>query len=636
MHTRPLLLATVALTVAGCVATDTSRPTPKSHLTGPPGRVVLLSLDGFAAGRHRDNLRRGLYTDPEGVTAFETGGRVVESAVPVDPSLTAASHASIATGAFPEFTGIVSNTFHTPHTPITQSVSGFDVPWGAESLWEAFRRQGKRVGVLTFPGCDRTSPARTADFGMVYAGRPFAPPAFLTLPGSTFTATTTPEGWTSYSPARRTTVTVTLAGEAVPPSATFTLTAIDTTDDGVADFDTVLVEQAGDPGVGVEPVRAGGWFPLAVRAVHPDGGTRTVGAWCLLQELPPDLAAVRVYRGGFYATEAYPREFRETLESRAGFWPGPPDERALSAALAGKEGLRVEDVLAQTRRSSEFFSACATAAIATERFDLLMLYQPVVDEIEHSLLVVDPRQKNYSEGLAATARSAVDDVYRIADRAVGQLARELDLSRDALVVVSDHGMVPVWESVRLNQLLQMAGLAEGEPNPNARSGRAWRVKTSSKMVAYASGGCAHLYVNLKGREEGGGVEPSDADEVVREAAAYLATVQVEGTSVVQAMFKHDELARIGLASPNAGDLVVFLAPGFTGSSEIAPPGAPYHVEAGPYGQHGFLNTNPGIAGVWLARGAGVPTARIKRASLTEVAAFVARLAGVEPPAQAAR
>jgi len=34
--------------------------------------------------------------------------------------------------------------------------------------------------------------------------------------------------------------------------------------------------------------------------------------------------------------------------------------------------------------------------------------------------------------------------------------------------------------------------------------------TASRMMAYASGGCAHLYVNVKGREEGGVVEPSDA------------------------------------------------------------------------------------------------------------------------------
>ncbi len=635
---RAFLATAAALAVAACVASDTSKPTPRAHLTDQPGRVVLLSLDGFAAVRHRENLRRGLYMDPEGLTAFDAGGHVVEHAIPVDPPLTSVSHASIASGAFPATTGIVSNAFHTPHTPVFQGVSGFEAPWGAESLWQAFRRQGRRVGVLTFPGCDATSPSRTADFGMTYVNKPNAPAALVTLAATQFAGATLPPGWTSFSPARRATIIVPLAGEGAPPAVTFTLTALDSTDDGAPDYDTMVVDDDQDPANGtLARVHAGEWFPLSVRVAHPDGGIRTVGAWCLLQALPPNLAGVRLYRGAFFTTEAYPREFREILEDKAGFWPGPPDERSLVRTLAGEEGLRVADILAQTQRFSEFFNACAAAAIARERFDLLMLYQPVVDEVEHGMLVVNPRQRDYSEGLAATGRAAVDEVYRVADHAVGQLARELDLSRDTLVVVSDHGMAPVWETVNLNQLLQQAGLAEAEQGVRAgRDAKVWRLKASSRMVAFASGGCAHLYVNLKGREERGVVQPSDAGAVVGAAAAHLAGAQVDGQDVVEAMFRREDLARIGLDTPNTGDLVVFLRPGFNGSSQIGPPGAPWHTQAEMYGQHGFLNTHADMAAVWLARGAGVPAAHVSEASLTGVAVFVAELAGVQPPAQARR
>ena len=635
---RTFLVTAAALAVAACVASDSSKPTPRAHLTGQPGRVVLLSLDGLAAVRHRENLRRGLYSDPEGLAAFEAGGYVVEHAIPVDPPLTSVSHASIASGAFPSTTGIVSNAFHVPHAPLFQGVSGFETPWGAESLWQAFRRQGRRVGVLTFPGCDATSPSRTADFGMFYVNRPNAPAALVTLAATRFTAATLPPGWTSFSPARRTTITVPLVGEGAPAAVTFTLTALDDTDDGITDYDTLVVDDDEDPATGTRArVHSGEWFPLSVRIPHRDGGVRTVGAWCLLQALPPDLAGVRLYRGAFFSTEAYPREFRELLEEKAGFWPGPADERSLARTLAGEDGLGVADILAQTRRFSEFFDACAAAAIARERFDLLMLYQPVVDEVEHGMLVVDPRQREYSEGLAATGRAAVDEVYRVADHAVGRLARELDLSRDALVVVSDHGMAPVWETVDLNQLLQQAGLAEAEQIVRVgRDAKVWRVKASSRMAAYASGGCAHLYVNLKGREEGGVVEPGEARAVVGAAAAYLAGAQVDGQDVVEAMFRREDLARIGLDTPNAGDLVVFLRPGFNGSSQIRAPGAPFHAQAEMYGQHGFLNSHTEMAAVWLARGAGVPAGRASEASLTGVAVFVAELAGVQPPAQAHR
>lgn len=629
---KPIVLGILAVPVlaVACVATDTSHPKPAVQTLTQPPRVVLISLDALAAGRHRENLNRGVYTDPEGLAAFEAGGYVVENAVPVDPPLTSPSHASIATGAYPSVTGMVANSFHIPGTPILQRVSGFELPWGAEPLWQTFRRQGKRVGVLTFPGCDHTSPSRTADFGMVYVNTPSAQSAAVTLAPSQFVAVPLSPGWTSYSPARRSIISVPLAGAGGAATVTFTLTVLDTSDDGLTNYDTLVVDDDADLANGtLARVHAGEWFPLRVRAPHPDGGTRTVGSWCLLQALSPDLSQVRLYRGAFFSTEAYPREFRERLEERAGFWPGPGDDRALERAMAGGDGLQPSEFMEQTRRFSEFFDQCEKTAVADETFDLLLLYQPVLDEVQHVLLVVGPRQKAYSAPMAATARDAVTQVYRIADHAVGELARSLDLSRDALVVVSDHGMAPVWETVHFNQLLQHAGLAEGE-----QTERGWRAKATSKVVAYGSSGCINLYVNLRGREPSGVVEPADMGAVVQAAAVALANAQVDGQDVVEAMFRREELAPLGMDSPNAGDLVVFLRPGFMGTSEIGAPGAPFHAPAEIAGQHGFLNTHPEMAAVWLARGAGVPRQRRTKASLTEVAAFVAQLAGLQPPMQA--
>ena len=631
MHAPTALLAPAAIVALACAAADTVRPAVESTPSPPVRRVVLLSLDGFAAERHRDNLRQGVYTDPDGVAAF-AGGYVVERAIPVNPTLTAPSHAAIATGAFPGATGIVGNVFKLPGAPIGQETSGFHAQWGAEPLWQAFRRQGKRAGVLGFPGCDGTSPSRTADFGMDYVNTPFAAARMLTFAAARFTTVTLPPGWKSNSPARRATFSVDLSGKGVPAAVTFTLTALDTTDDGVADYDTLVVDDDSDLVDGtIARVRAGEWFPLRLRAPHPDGGSRTVGAWCLLQALPADLDGVTVYRGGFYATEAYPREFREALEATAGFWPGPPDEGALDRHEGGHEGITVPEMLVQMRRFSEFFTTCAKTAITRERSDLLLLYQPIVDEVEHRFLLIDLRQRGYTPARAATARATVTEAFRAGDRAVGELARALDLTRDALVVVSDHGMAPVWESVEINQLLQHAGLAAGE-----KVGNRWRVAPSSRMVADAGGGCAHLYVNLKGREPGGVVEPADMPGVIQAAAVALARAQVDGSNVVEKIIPREGLAAVGLDSPASGDLVAFLYPGFCADPGIAAPGAPWHAPAESAGRHGYLDTHPEMAAVWLARGAGVPHRHVAEASLTEVAAFVSRLAGIEPRLQARR
>jgi predicted AlkP superfamily phosphohydrolase/phosphomutase len=608
---------------AACVATDVPPTAPPTSRTATASRLVLISLDGLAAVRHRENLAGGVYSDADGLTAFERTGYVVERAIPVDPPLTSPSHAAIATGAFPAVTGIVANWFHVPGTPIDQGVSGFAHPWAAESLWQAFHRQGKRVGVLAYPGCDDTVPSRTADFGMVYVNRPSAPAALLTLSAGQFEPTTVPAGWSSYSPPRRTTTSVVLETAGARTTVTFTLTAIDTTDDRTIDYDTLIADDDSDLGNGaLGRARVGQWFPLLVHRPHPDGGTRAVGAWCLLQLMAPDLSTVNVYRGAFFSTEAYPRAFRERLDESAGFWPGPGDERAMAQARAGRAGLSISEFMEQERRFSEFFNACGRTAIATERFDLLLAYQPTVDEVEHVLLVVDPRQPAYSKSFAAIARDAITEAYRIADHAVGELARELDFGHDALVVVSDHGMAPVWETVSVNQILQQAGLAEGE-----LTARGWGVKTTSKIVAFGSGGCLNLYVNLKGREPSGVVDPEDEARVVQSAAVALAAAQVDGEDVVEAMYLHNQLAAVG-------DLVVFLRPGFMGTATIGAAGTPFHAPAELAGQHGFANTHREMAAIWLARGTGVTKRHTATASLTGVAAFVAHLTGVQPPGEA--
>jgi predicted AlkP superfamily phosphohydrolase/phosphomutase len=589
--------------------------------------VVLLSVDGAAAATHRRLVAERRYREQTGFVAFERSGLVVDRALPPNPTLTAVSHATISCGALPERTGIVSNRFHLPGQPITKTVSGFDAPYSAETLWQALRRQGKRVGVLTFPGHDAKSPERTADFGIVWADRAFAPAELVTLPREAFAplvAAATPSG---EAPPRRAELAVALKGERAPVEARFLLTAIDTQADGRAAYDTVLVDDDTDATNGLlGRARLGEWFPLRVTMLYRDGGPRVVGAWCFIQAFPSDLAELRLYRGAFNATEAYPRDFRQRLDATAGFWPSAADDDALAAGLAGRAGIDLEHYLDQMRRFTEYFSACAGVAIASEPFDLLMLYQPVVDETAHALLLIDPRQAGYNPAAVKQSEWAIAESFLAIDRAVAELAGQLDLERDALVVVSDHGMAPIWEEVRVNQLLLQAGLLWSE-----ESERGYRIAQRSLIVAHASGGCAHLYVNLQGRETDGVVAADRVDDVITQASAFLARAEVDGVPVVDTMVRRDQLGGFGLANEASGDLVVFLKPGFAASSAVGARDWPSHEPARYRGQHGFLNTHDEVASIWLARGAGVTPARVPRAPLTEVAPYVARLIGVERP-----
>jgi predicted AlkP superfamily phosphohydrolase/phosphomutase len=204
---------------------------------------------------------------------------------------------------------------------------------------------------------------------------------------------------------------------------------------------------------------------------------------------------------------------------------------------------------------------------------------------------------------------------------VGNLWRRLDPNRDALVVVSDHGLAPLHDMVNINQALANVGLVKIAP------GERPRVAEDTPMKAVTSGGCAHLYLNLKGREPGGVVEPEQANDLLRRAARALADIEGENGAVVEQIYTRKQAAAIGLAHPNSGDLIAFLHPGYTTSAKV---GSDMLIEpTSYYGQHGHLNHHDRLCGMLFARGAGVPRAKRKEVHSTNVAHLVASWLGID-------
>src|SRR4051812_7428762 len=106
MHRVPcfLLAATLALS---CRTVPPAAPPAAAPPPPPPRRVVLLSLDGADAGTLHRLYAEGALT-AGGFARFFREGEVADHLVPVDPTLTATNHVSLATGYTAERTGIVS------------------------------------------------------------------------------------------------------------------------------------------------------------------------------------------------------------------------------------------------------------------------------------------------------------------------------------------------------------------------------------------------------------------------------------------------------------------------------------------------------------------------------------------------
>lgn len=453
---RSLSLFLFAL--VSCAPGPAPRVTPRQPqfaATSTARRVVLLSFDGLGA----DALSR-----QQNLPAFERLAREGASAriINVDPTLTAPSHVSILTGADPQRTGVVSNRYHLPGTPVEQTARGMERDSDVETLVEAARRQGKRVGAVSFPTIDNRTPRRTADFGLAWAA-PLVPARIVTLTRSDFKREWVPPTWNerpqrrqSFSPIQRARIEWTVPRRS--PDTTSVrldvyLVAYDTTDDARANYDAYFIE-AGQREIAADER---GWFAISRQTT---AGLH--GAWSKLLRTTPTLD-VTIYWGSISRNQAWPESFRTLLDDEVGFWPGAPEEEHDVDAATFTE---------QLDRLADFYTRAQTTTIERVPFDLLLAYHAEVDVAAHEFLG------------ATNGEAVLRAAFVAADRAVAAIAETLQPD-DAFIVTGDHGLVVVDREVRLNRLLADHGFAPR-----------WR--------AYSSGAFAHLYRFS---------EPDDSDAV---------------------------------------------------------------------------------------------------------------------------
>lgn len=431
--------------LCGCAAAPT--PAPRTPPPPPPeprtiaaaARVILVSFDGLGA----DDVEA---QRPAAITHLATEGTYAR-VVPMVPSVTSTTHATILTGADRDHTGILSNLFHEPGTPAGQSIKGMDAEIKAATLIDNARAAGKRVGSVLFPTVDAKSPRRTPDWGLVWTTH-VVPARVVQLMKSDFHRDWAPPGWgtppsrhTSFSPVLRTRVEQEIPKEG---REEFDLVAYDTTDDRRTNYDAFYVEHAGTE----TQLDAQRWFSVSTR--FADG---LYGSWSKLLTFDPALNSATLYLGAVNRNEGLPASYVRMIDDEVGFWPGAADDR-----LADRQMF-----LEQIDRLSSFLTRATTLSIRRMPFDLMLAYQPIVDATEHHLRGVDEPAVAY----------AIAD----ADRAIATLSNAIDPARDALVVVGDHGVARIETGVHINRILTNAGFA-----PH------WSAYPSGNVVMFARAG----------------------------------------------------------------------------------------------------------------------------------------------------
>jgi predicted AlkP superfamily phosphohydrolase/phosphomutase len=138
--------------------------------------------------------------------------------------------------------------------------------------------------------------------------------------------------------------------------------------------------------------------------------------------------------------------------------------------------------------------------------------------------LMDPKHPEYDATLAAQNGSAIEDFYEQMDQVLGEVLPRLD-DRTTLLVLSDHGFAPYYRSFNLNTWLLDNGYIKLKNEASRNSSEPFADVDWNQTRAYGLG-LNGLYINLKGRESRGIVEPGiAAKSLMREIRSKLLAVQ---------------------------------------------------------------------------------------------------------------
>jgi predicted AlkP superfamily phosphohydrolase/phosphomutase len=161
--------------------------------------------------------------------------------------------------------------------------------------------------------------------------------------------------------------------------------------------------------------------------------------------------------------------------------------------------------------------------MTTKSWDFFMHVDMGVDRMHHGFWkFFDDRHPLYEPG--NPYENAIRDYYINLDRQIGERLALLD-DNTVVLVVSDHGGQPMMGGICFNEWLKQEGYLVLEYQPEGIVPLEKCEVDWAKTTAWGSGGYyARLFLNVKGREPDGLIEPADYEKVRDKLAERIAAI----------------------------------------------------------------------------------------------------------------
>lgn len=505
------------------------------------------------------------------------------------PTVTPPNWAAISTGAWPSTIGITDFNVHVPGDELNKTHQAlFSEDVRAETLYEAIARAGKKSIIVNYPS---TYPAKLEDSiviggnhlhinawaqrvpldvrvlpgGVQVAAGEAASLVTYSLPslystqeyhGGTIIKFEKPNGWANLPGSGNA-----MAAE-MPLNFKACLYKMEPVTWHVLVHDgKAMVCASKDAASAMATLAEGQWSPPITRDFQTEKGSKKAVFRMKLLELSPDNQQFKLLLTNIAATDgwSHPASIAAEIKSESGI-PG-----VAPGWHEWQEGwIDLDTVVELQDMENTFLADAATYLLKNKPWDFYMMHAHAPDHMYHvisnALDNPDPAErKPYEEAELA--------IYKSVDRMCQRIFACAD-DNTIMAMVSDHGAKPTAQLFGPNRLLREGGFLVRDKN---------RVIDWSKTKAYAAT-TTHIFLNVKGRDPHGIVEPGEEyHKVQEEVISYLYnyTDPDTGTKPVVLALRKEDARMIGVHGDWAGDVIYGISGGFGGQHSPQVPTASY-------------------------------------------------------------
>ncbi len=283
-------------------------------------------------------------------------------------------------------------------------------------------------------------------------------------------------------------------------------------------------------------------------------------------QLSPDGVDFKLYQSAINMADDYsiPPSLTKEVEAAAGAYMEVDDPWAFM------DGWMDADLyLEQLGLHADWWGKATKHVLENKDWDMAFSWVGTIDHVEHVLYAgIEPSARVYDPEKADFCWRMIRRSYCQVDENIGRILEGVDLDDTYVVLISDHGMTHLDWNPYVKEHLSRAGLLDyvldlSNDDPSNLSINWEKTKCHPLEPCHA-----HIFVNVKGRDPQGIVEPEDYERVQEEIikALYDMKNPETGERVVALAIKKKESGTLGIYEgpgyDRVGDVLYAWKPGY--------------------------------------------------------------------------